>query len=459
MKTYWCQNIYNGQCWLGPSQIKVNDFGIVEDIISSSQKAITDQDLGGLVIPGFQNCHSHIFQYVMAGLVEHTSSGKDDFWSWRNTMYKVANILTPDQLEVIASLFFAESLAHGYSSHVEFHYLHHDRNGKPYQQKNIMAESIAAAAQKTGMQLTIIPVYYNRGGFEQSILPEQRRFYSSNTDEYFQLITEISSLTSQYPFILGQGVHSVRAATLADCANILNSSPSTGPNHIHIAEQEKEVTEFLELYGSRPVEWLLENIHRPTNMVHATHISEEESIALAKSQHNVVLCPSTEGNLGDGIFPLAHYHKMGGKWCIGTDCHINLSPLTELNLADYCQRFLTKSRNPLLSEHGGDTGQEIFTRVQSSSLVATGVSSSITKGEYLRAIVIDNTHPILTQKPIKRALSGLIYGNNQSLIKATLVAGDIIAEKGQHKNAEIFRDQYTNIINVIIASLNQGLNS
>lgn len=457
-KTLWCRNLFNGSKWLGSTRITIDQNGLIKRLEASTHPESGDLDIGGVLIPGFQNCHSHIFQYIMAGLVEHNYGTKDDFWYWRDTMYEIANSIKPEQLYDIATLFFSECLANGFTSHVEFHYLHHNQDGKPYKQKSIMSEMIAKAAQKTGMKLTLIPIYYNLGGFGKAIQDEQRRFYSANIDDYLSLYGDIDELRKDYSFILGHGIHSLRASSLEDCKKILNDPSLKGPQHIHIAEQEKEVEDFFKIYGRSPISWLLENISKETNLIHSTHISQAESEALAKSVHNVVLCPTTEGNLGDGVFPLISYHQSGGKWCIGTDSHINISPLAELNLADYLQRFISKTRNPLIQKNGGDSGMKIMERVYQSSPIASGVSSLIKEGAYLRAMVIDDDHPLLYGKPTDYLLSGLIYSVNQRLIKATILGSDFIARNGQHRDCELYRQQYKKTISNILKSFDQSFN-
>ena len=249
----------------------------------SSGKIQGDELIPGAIIPSFQNCHSHLFQYAMAGLLEYSEKGKDDFWSWRTTMYQVANQIDPDQLLTIARVFFQQSISLGYTHHVEFHYLHHDKNGDHYSQRNILAEAIVKAANETGIGLTLIPIFYCHGNFNTDILPEQKRFFHGSVEDFAQHVESIKDLQNQYQFILGHGVHSLRAATLDQTKDILNNGLTQGPTHIHISEQVKEVDDFKQLFEKRPVQWLLENISQPTNLVHGTHLNDDEVEGLLES--------------------------------------------------------------------------------------------------------------------------------------------------------------------------------
>ena len=246
----------------------------------------------------------------MAGLAErHEGTGvPDDFWSWRDAMYKLALSVNPDQFEAIATMLYAEMLRHGYTSVAEFHYVHHDQNGKKYNNLAEMGSRLVSAAKKVGLKITLIPIFYQKGGFGKEPTYEQRRFISSTIEEYQKLYEASEKATQFYDGAnIAIGIHSMRGVEPELIKRVASEFPKEVPFHIHISEQLKEIEDSKAYLNKRPVEWMLDNIDMNDrfHLVHATHLTKEETIGIAKTGANVVLCPSTEGNLGDGIFPLA----------------------------------------------------------------------------------------------------------------------------------------------------------
>ena len=283
MNTLWkFSGLLQSDGWLEPAYVGLDDDG---KIVYLAQDAPTDvsvtENISGWAVPGFVNAHSHAFQYAMAGLAEHLApqAVSDDFWSWREEMYGLALRLTPEQMEAIASMVYLEMVRLGYTSVAEFHYLHHSPEGKPYLNLAEMGERLLRAADRAGLDITLIPIYYNQGDFGEPALPKQRRFISQSVDHYFRLFEETQSAARQYPNArTAVGVHSLRAATAEDLLRVFEDAPKSIPRHIHLAEQAKEVERCREFLGVTPVSWLLDHadVDDRFHLVHATHIDATE---------------------------------------------------------------------------------------------------------------------------------------------------------------------------------------
>lgn len=424
--------------WIEPAFIQTDDQGKIQEICAEPPRENIDEVVRGWALPGFQNAHSHAFQYAMAGLAENlpAHSNDDDFWSWRDSMYQVALNVSPDHVEAIASWLYSEMARVGYTAVAEFHYLHHDPEGNPYENTALMGEKLMQAAQNAGIGLTLIPIFYQKGDFGQPPKPEQRRFISKSVEDYFRLIEKSQQLARNYPNVrIGVGVHSLRAAETQDIQKIAENTKET-PLHLHVSEQQKEVDRSLEYLKARPVAWCLDNlaVDERFSFVHATHLDEEEVKKLAGSKVNVVLCPSTEGNLGDGFFPLRTYWELGGRWTIGTDSHIGLSPLEELRWLDYGQRLKRQMRNTLCTKGGEDSGTLAFKESIVTGRRALGEPSHqfFSKGQTLDAVVINSQVPLLGQRPKERRLSTLIYASDTTALLGTLTNGKWIVKNGRH---------------------------
>ncbi|HEX6893276.1 MAG TPA: formimidoylglutamate deiminase, partial [Chryseolinea sp.] len=404
---------------------------------------IAAEAVNGYALPGFQNAHSHAFQFAMAGLAEkHSPGAVDDFWSWRETMYKFALAMTPEHQEAVAAMLYSEMLRRGYTHVAEFHYLHHDPTGKPYANLSEMGERLLAAAAQAGIKITLIPIFYQTGNFGKEPQPRQRRFISRNVDEYFQLLDDTSHAVSKYSNAeLGFGVHSLRAVDGADIKRTFDQGPSNIPFHLHAAEQLKEVEDCMAFLKRRPVEWLLD--HLPLNdrfhLVHCTHMNPSEISGLAASGANVVLCPGTEGNLGDGIFSLTDFAKNGGSWSIGTDSHISLTPLEDLRWLDYAQRLSTHRRNTF-----DDGARILFNKTLRSGRKAMTCSN---RQQYFElsgafdAVVFSADSPMFAKQP-EFLLPSIIYTADSSAILGTIVNGRWIVKKQRHTGDKHIKEKF-----------------
>lgn len=422
---YKFKGILQREDWLTPAFVGVDHSGVIRYLSSVAPEGVAVEAVDGYALPGFQNAHSHAFQYAMAGTAErHPDGTEDDFWTWREQMYTTALGVDPDQAEAIAAMLYAEMARHGYTHVAEFHYLHHDKDGKPYGHVAEMGERLVSAAQIAGIRITLIPVFYQKGGFGKPPEDRQRRFISATRDDYFRLVEASRRIVAQQSFAqLGFSVHSLRAVELDDILRTFSEGPKEIPFHLHVAEQKKEVADCLAFCGERPMQWLLNHLpvdHR-FNLVHSTHLDDEELRRLAASQANVVLCPSTEGNLGDGIFRMKEYVQLGGRWTIGTDSHIGLSPMEELRMIDYRQRLVTHRRDTF----DGDAAHYLVNEAVTRGRMAMGrtMEEHFAPGLPLDAVVLKaNSHLLEVAAPANLA-SVMVYTSDSSRILGTLIGG------------------------------------
>ncbi|MDG2153635.1 MAG: formimidoylglutamate deiminase [Crocinitomicaceae bacterium] len=427
--------------WIDNVTVKTDDTGIIISIDSENKSKTAHS---GFAIPGFQNAHSHAFQYAMAGLAElhSVTEAQNDFWSWRKTMYQLALHITPEQMEHIATLLYKEMLRNGYTQVAEFHYLHHNANGKPYAHLAEMSERIMAGAQNAGIKITLIPIFYQKGGFGKEPEKDQRRFISNSIDDYSKLFEACEISAAKFnDASVGYGIHSMRAVTSENIIRLSKLKKENTPLHIHVSEQLKEIEECQSFLGKRPVEWLSNNIelNEDYHLVHATHLIEKEIEQIASSGASVVLCPSTEGNLGDGLFPLGEFLRKKGKWSIGTDSHIGINPLEEIRILDYGQRLITHSRNTFGNQNSADNGQIAIESALLNGRKAMGIDQKtfFEIGKPLDALVLSSTHPLLQSASSKNRSNTIIYAGDSSIFNGTIVNGKWVIENGCHKDPKI----------------------
>ena len=437
--------------WIENAVVKTDDLGIITSIENDSSR----KDASDYAMPGFQNAHSHAFQYAMAGLAElHSiSKTKNDFWSWRKIMYELALNITPDQMEDIAVMLYKEMLRNGYTHVAEFHYLHHDISGNKYNNCSEMGERIIAAAKRAGIKLTLVPIFYQNGGFGKKAEQDQRRFISRSFDAYKSLIeASISSAKNYKQASVAYGIHSMRAVSTGDIIKLSKEKENGIPFHIHVSEQLKEIEDSIKFLGLRPVDWLSEHIdlNSDYHLVHATHLTQNEIECIAKSQANVVLCPSTEGNLGDGIFPLNEFLKHKGRWSIGTDSHVGLNPFEELRILDYGQRLISHNRNTFGNEISGDNGSIAISSALINGRKAMGIEQKLffEVGKPLDALVISDQHPLIQTSSLKNLSNTMVYSSDLSMYKGTIVNGDWKIKDGQHADENIHVD-FTQTLNAL----------
>jgi formiminoglutamate deiminase len=403
-----------------------------------------DEIISGFTLPGFQNAHSHAFQYAMAGLAEiHAPENRSDsFWSWRNSMYDLALSISPEDLESIATMLYAEMLSVGYTHVAEFHYVHHNKDGKPFDSLSEMGSRLVSAAKKTGINLTLIPIFYQKGGFNLPALEKQRRFISSDTEAYLKLLSSSADACKFYEGAnCAIGIHSMRGVDPQEIIRVSEFTSSDLPFHIHIAEQKKEVEDSISALGRRPVEWFSEHIELNSrfHLVHATHLTVEETKTIAVSRANVVLCPSTEANLGDGLFPLLQFQQFGGQWSIGTDSHIGLDPLEELRLLDYGQRLISHNRLTFASKTGDSGHFAIDQALLSGRKAMNNFSTNYFEiGQLLNTVTYNLNSPLLKSSGDSKLASTLVYAASSKLANCTISRGKIVSRNGEHLSQNAF---------------------
>lgn len=438
--------------WISPAYVGVDENGITTYLSTQPPSdGFAMDSVDGFAIPGFQNAHSHAFQYAMAGLAEsHPPGTHDDFWTWREAMYQCALSVNPDQVESIATMLYAEMVRHGYTHVAEFHYLHHDKDGKPYSNLAELGERIVAAAKTAGIKITLVPVFYQKGSFGQDPQPRQRRFISRSIDDYFNLFEASKRVVINYKDAsIGASVHSLRAVDLDDIKKTLSSLPPDVPFHMHVAEQKKEVKDCLDHCGKRPMQWVLDSlpVNNRFHLVHSTHLDDDELFSLAKSGANVVLCPSTEGNLGDGIFRMKEYVGLGGRWSIGTDSHIGIDPLEEFRMIDYRQRLITNERNTF----GGDAAHYMINEEVVSGRKAMGIESknNFEIGKPFDAVIFDGQAPLLSATSGKNLAAAIVYSSDTSCKLGTIINGRWIVKFNKHIAGTPIRSNFKSAIQQI----------
>jgi formimidoylglutamate deiminase len=419
--------------------------------------------LGRYVLPGMPNLHSHAFQRAMAGLAERrgpsalvldqkaaahgrTVQNEDSFWTWRETMYAFAGRIGPDDLHAIAAQLYVEMLKAGYTQVCEFHYLHHQPDGKPYADPAQMSLALIQAARETGIGLTLLPTLYMSGGFDGRPLSERQRRFGHDVDAYLRLVEQLRKMEDS-TLRIAVALHSLRAVPEDAMRTVLASGiVNDAPIHIHIAEQIGEVQDCLALRNVRPVQWLLD--HAPVDprwcLVHATHMTDDETLRLAESGAVAGLCPTTEANLGDGLFPLRAYLDAGGVIGIGSDSHISVSPVEELRWLEYGQRLATRHRNIAVSESSNSVGETLWGDALYGGAQAAGVNigaieagdEQASGGARADLLVLDHDAPLFAARDVGNVLDTFLFAGNANLVRDVMVDGAWVVREFRHRDEE-----------------------
>lgn len=401
-------------------------------------------------LPGLANVHSHGFQRGMAGLAEYRGASDDDFWSWREVMYRFLDHLNPDDVEAINAMAYVEMLESGFTHVGEFHYLHNDTEGARYANPAEMAGRVVAAADATGIGLTLLPVFYAHSDFGGASPKHGQRRFLSDIDAFAKLL-EASKNILPIDAVLGIAPHSLRAVTAEELQDLLTLHP-TGPIHIHAAEQVKEVEASVAFSGARPVEWLLNHtgLNARWCLIHATHMTNAETDRLAKSGAVAGLCPVTEANLGDGIFPALRYLGAGGRIGIGTDSNILIGAAEELRSLEYSQRLAHKARNVLASDQRSSVGNRLFNAALSGGAQALGIALGIAAGMRADIITLNVDHPSLCGRDGDQLLDSWIFAANQICVDTVWRHGRKLVVQGRHIAAEPIKMRYKQALKRIL---------
>ncbi len=415
--------------------------------------------VSGWTVPGVPNVHSHAFQRALAGLTEGREPGT--FWAWREAMYRFLGRLSPDDVEAIARQLYVELLKAGFTCVGEFHYLHRRPDGGRYDDFAEMGRRIAAAAAGSGIGLRLMPALYERGGFDGRPLQGPQRRFRLDYDGALELRDALrrgpSSAPSTDDVRLGWALHSLRANPRRTFARDFGESPV----HVHVAEQSAEVRECVARRGARPVEWLLERaaVDERWCLVHATHASEDEVARAAATGAVVGLCPTTEANLGDGLFRLPALAAAGGRFGIGTDSHVSRSPVEELRLLEYGQRLVARRRRGLLGDGERSPGERRWTGVRSGAGGAALTEAwrggaralawnagAVEVGRRADLVVLDADHPTLLGREGSAVLDSWVFSGAENPVKDVMVAGRWVVENGRHRREREIEDAYAKVV-------------
>lgn len=416
-------------------------------------------DTAEYVLPGMINLHSHSFQRALSGLTEiagdDPGSTGDSFWTWRDLMYRFALGIAPEQMEAIAAQLFAECLRHGYTSVCEFHYVHRAPDGALYPDVAETARRVIAAAHHAGIGITMLPVLYSYAGFGEAPLRDEQRRFRSGPADVLAIVAALEPLRGTMVEV-GVAPHSLRAASVAQIRELLAALPPERPVHIHIAEQVAEVRQCVDHGGRRPVQYLYDNLAVDERwcLVHATHVADDEVAAIAASGAVAGLCPTTEANLGDGLFPLAPFLAAGGRFGIGSDSHVSTSPVEELRWLEYGQRLAGQRRNVAVATHTMKTtderrvGDHLWRAALAGGAQAAGRRvGALAPGCCADLLVLDEAHPNVSAPP--ELLNGFIFSGNDNLVKDVLAGGQWVVRGGQHVAqaaiAARFKETLTNL--------------
>jgi formimidoylglutamate deiminase len=396
--------------------------------------------LPGPVLPGLVNAHSHAFQRAFAGLAERRERAADDFWSWRDRMYRTALRITPAQLQAIGAQLYLELLQGGYTQVCEFHYLQHQPDGQPYPDPLTLGWALADAAQQVGLGLTLMPTLYERAGFTQPALRDDQRRFASTAASVHAQATAITQAARHGRPLLNAGLvlHSLRAAAPASIHTLAKLAEHfDGPLHIHVAEQAAEVDDCLAATGKRPIEWLVAEhlLDERWQLVHATHTQPGEIAAVAASGAGVVICPTTEANLGDGLPDLRGWLAAGVPLAIGSDSHATRCWREELRWLDYGQRLLLRQRNVAAAPDAGQpsTAERLWQRALAGGAAAAGQAQwGLQPGARADLLVADPHEPALLGVPASHTLDALVFSSPAHPWQDVMVAGQWQLRHGQH---------------------------
>lgn len=431
--TLFARHAWLEQGWVDNVRLHWNARGDLTQIECDAE-ATQYETVEQFVLPGMVNLHSHAFQRAIAGMTEIAGEGPDSFWTWRDLMYRFALAINPDQIQAIAAQLYSECLRHGYTSVCEFHYLHRAPDGSFYANMAETALQVISAADESGIGMTMLPVLYSYADFNQQALRHEQRRFATNTEQILKLV-ELLEPSRCGQVEVGVAPHSLRAASTGQIAELIKVLAPQRPVHIHIAEQQKEVESCLAYSGRRPVELLFDTqeVDQRWCLVHATHLNAQEVSSIAHSKSIAGICTSTEGNLGDGFFPLPEFIAQQGRFGIGSDSHVSQSPVEELRWLEYGQRLNAQRRN--IASVAGQ--RHIADFLWKSSLDGGAQASgrqvgSLAIGKRADLLVLDADHPNLNGIASAQVLNTWIFSGNDNVVRDVLVGGKWQVKAGRH---------------------------
>ncbi len=438
--------------WARDVRIDLGADGLIATVAPGAKRPASGTS-GRIAVPGMANLHSHAFQRAMAGLGEWRGDGDDSFWTWRETMYRFLARLRPEDLNAVAAQLYCEMLEAGFTAVGEFHYVHRQTDGAAYDDPAQLSLEIIEAARATGIGLTLLPVFYAQGGFNAApVIGGQLRF-ANDPDSFADLVERCGHATKADPRTrLGVAPHSLRAVTAENLTQVVQAA-SSGPIHIHMAEQTREVEDCLAALDARPVEWLLANhdVDQRWCLIHATHMQPVETGALARSGAVAGLCPITEANLGDGIFDGVRYAENGGRWGIGSDSHIRIDVAEELRSLEYSQRLRDRARGRLVGASQAN-GRALFdTALAGGARAIDQPMGAIAPGAWCDLVSLDADHPALIGKKDDDWLNGWIFSGDPSCVRDVWAAGRHVVVDGVHLERAAIRAKFAKAMEHLLA--------
>ena len=438
--------------WARDVLLTWNDAGALTQVTPHTTPPAGAATANGPLVPGLPNLHSHAFQRAFAGLSEYRGSADDSFWTWRDLMYRFALSISPEQLEDIATHLYIEMLQAGYTAVCEFHYLHRDPAGHAYADPAEMSMRLVNAAQHAGIGLTLLPVLYQDGGFGgQPARADQRRFVNNNVDGLLEIVARVRSTGTR----AGIAPHSLRAVGPHALRDLLAGVDAGTPIHIHIAEQPQEVHDCLAWSGQRPVQWLLANaaVDARWCLVHATHVTPEERNALAATGAVAGLCPSTEANLGDGVFDAAAYSAAAGVWGIGSDSHASVSAAEELRLLEYTQRLAQQRRNVLAGPAHPQVADHLWLSAVHGGARAGGRAiAGLASGQQADFVVLDTRGSLARLTPEQVLANHVFTNHGRNHVRDVWVAGRLHVRDGEHALGSVACERFIGARSALIGT-------
>ena len=453
-RTLWFEAALLPEGWARDVRIGVTGGRIAS--LEAGVARIGGDEGGGVALPGVANVHSHAFQRAMAGLTEargpeNQDGADDDFWTWRQLMYRFLDRGGPEEIEAITALAFMEMLEGGFTRVAEFHYLHNDPSGAAYADRAEIATRIVAAAQETGIALTMLPVFYAHAGFGGQPPSHGQRRFINDLDGFADLIARCRTLTADLPdAVVGVAPHSLRAVSPDELA-AMPALAGDGPIHIHVAEQTKEVADCLAWSGARPVEWLLANtpVDPRWCLIHSTHVTETEWHGVVARGAVVGLCPITEANLGDGVFPAVDFTRAGGRFGIGTDSNVQIGVAEELRMLEYSQRLALRGR-AVMADPERSTGRALFDRALAGGVQATGATSGLSIGASADIVSLDTSGVAFAGRSGDAVLDSWIFGAPTGSISSVLRAGREVVKNGRHIARDAIEARYRQALATVL---------
>jgi formimidoylglutamate deiminase len=435
--------------WAKQVLVEWDDAGVISRVAVGVAKPPEATAVHGPMLPGMPNVHSHSFQRAMAGLAEFRGHPTDDFWTWREQMYRLVRLLEPEDIEAISAHLYIEMLKHGYTTVAEFHYMHNDRAGKPYADRAELAHAVVGAASAAGIALTILPVLYAHGGFgHKPLSPAQRRF-QGDPAAIVEILRGIADFHLPAPLLrLGVAPHSARAVDallLTEMVDAASRLDPTMPIHMHVSEQTGEVAECLETHGVTPLQWIsdLVPIDKRWCLIHSTHLTALEMRKAAASGSAIGLCPMTEANLGDGIFDFVPWFETRAPWGIGGDSHVSVSPFEELRQLEYSQRLRMRVRVVASEESSPDVAANLWSAAAAGGAQAVGHPvGAIAPGRRADLVVLDHENVDFEGLAAPSRLGVALFSGNANRVRDVYVAGRKVVDEGRHGSEDEARSAF-----------------